>query len=206
MHEIERAEVAYFMKRLYEKGLTTTSGGNVSLRVGADKILVTPSLFDKGRLSGDQVGIITLSGENLTPELTPSMEISMHLAVYKQRPDVRAVVHAHPTWATAFTAMEKEINTRLIAESWAILGIPLRAPYALQGTPQLAENVAQAARESDVILISNHGIVTTGTSLLQAYDRMEVLEEAARMTILTTMMKESKELGTDQLQEITGHK
>ncbi|HYX05740.1 MAG TPA: class II aldolase/adducin family protein [Bacteroidales bacterium] len=204
MYEIERAEVAYFMKRLYERGLTTTSGGNVSMRVGAEHVLVTPSLLDKGRLTGEQVGIVTMNGENLTPGLITSMETSMHLAIYKKRPEIRSVVHAHPTWSTTFTAMEKDINTRLIAESWAILGTPVRAAYALQGSPRLAENVAQAAKGSDVILISNHGIVTLGTSLLQAFDRMEVLEAAARMTIVTTIMKDSNELKADQLQEITG--
>ena len=202
MYEVERAEVAYFMKRLYDRGLTTTSGGNVSMRVGADHVLVTPSLLDKGRLTGDQVGIINLRGENQTPELTPSMEISMHLAIYEKRPEIRAVVHAHPTWSTTFTAMEKDINTRLIAESWAILGTPVRAAYALQGSGQLAENVSLAAEASNVLLISNHGIVTLGTSLLQAFDRMEVLEAAAKMTVLTTLMNNSNELSADQIQKI----
>ena len=98
----QRETVARFMRRLYERGLTTTSGGNISIRVDARYVLITASKFDKGTLTGSQVGVLSIDGENLTPELPPSIEAGMHLEIYRRRRAVAAVVHAHPTAASAF--------------------------------------------------------------------------------------------------------
>src|SRR5665648_128875 len=129
----ERKEVAKFMRRLYNHGLTTTSGGNISLRVTDDIILITPSATDKGRMRWKEVGILTILGENLTPELKPSIESGMHLSIFKKKKEVTAIVHAHPVFASSFTAMNCQINTNLTAEACAILGDPLDVPYALMG-------------------------------------------------------------------------
>ncbi|MBN1789157.1 MAG: class II aldolase/adducin family protein [Bacteroidales bacterium] len=203
--EILRKDVARFMRRLYDRGLTTASGGNVSVRI--DKgIFITPSSLDKGLIKGRQVGRLTYTGKNLTPELRPSIESAMHLAIYKKRPDVNAIVHAHPPVATSFTAMRKKINCTLIAEARAILGTPVLAPYALMGTEGLAAAVAAAAghasSQPNVILLENHGIVCLGKDLLTAFDRMEVLEAAARMTLITHLMDSVKPLNKKQLREI----
>ncbi|MDD3927314.1 MAG: class II aldolase/adducin family protein [bacterium] len=198
----EREEVAYFMRRLYEQRLTTTSGGNISFCIDDDKVLITPSALDKGRISAEQIGVLTLSGENLTPHLKPSIEAGMHLAIYRKRPDVRAVVHAHPVTATAFTVCQRQLNCCLVAESRAILGQPVFAPYALMGTPELAEIVADAVLQGDCILMANHGVLTVGGSLLQAFDRIEVLEAAARLTIMTELLGSVKELSPAELAAI----
>jgi L-fuculose-phosphate aldolase len=197
-----RKEVAYFMRRLYKKNLTTTSGGNVSLRTGEDLLLITPSALDKGRIKADQIGVLTLSGNNLTPKLKPSIETGMHRAIYEKRPDIKAIVHAHPPIATSFTAMSKDINCRLTAEARAILGTPRSAPYALMGTAGLAAIVADSAADTFVILMENHGVICLGPDLLTAFDRMEVLEAAAKMTLITTLLKGVRELNTEQLKEI----
>jgi L-fuculose-phosphate aldolase len=198
-----RKEVARFMRRLYNRGLTTASGGNISVRL--DKgIFITPSALDKGLIRGKQVGMITYDGKNLTPELKPSIESAMHLAIYSMRPDVNAIVHAHPPLATSFTAMKKSINTSLIAEARAVLGKPVIAPYSLMGTENLAATVAQQAFEfkPNVILLENHGIICLGKDLLTAFDRMEVLEAAARMTLITSLMNDVKPLNEEQMTEI----
>jgi L-fuculose-phosphate aldolase len=201
-----RKEVARFMRRLYSQGLTTTSGGNISARL--DKgIFITPSALDKGLIRGKQVGMITFDGKNLTPQLKPSMEYAMHLAIYRKRPDVNAIVHAHPPLATSFTAMRKTIDSSLIAEARAVLGTPVVAPYALMGTENLATLVATAAQQSpefkpNVILLENHGIVCLGKDLLTAFDRLEVLEAAARMTLITGLMNDVKPLNEEQMAEI----
>jgi len=197
----EKEEVAYFMRRLYKRGLTTTSGGNVSCRVG-DRILITPSQTDKGRIRAGEVGMIGLDGENQTPELKPSMESKMHLAVYRANPDVLAIVHAHPVCATSFCISRKEINTRLAGEAWAIVGKPVRADYALMGSRQLAEGVAAASLKGHVVLMENHGILATGENLLQAFDRLEVTEAAARMTLISYLLGDLKELNIDELKAI----
>ncbi len=197
----ERKEVAYFMNRLYERKLTSASGGNISLLTG-DKILITPSQLDKGRITDSQICILSIDGKNLTPHLPVSMESKMHLGIYKSRKDVRAIVHAHPVFATSFTVSEKSINTSLIGEARAVLGEPVKASYALMGTEVLAENVAEACLQSNVILMENHGVLTLGETLLQAFDRIEVLEAAAKMTLITEILGKKKELSVSELNEI----
>ncbi|HVN59028.1 MAG TPA: class II aldolase/adducin family protein [Bacteroidales bacterium] len=197
----ERREVARFMRRLYRHGLTTTSGGNISLRLDDDIVLITPSATDKGRMKGSEVGIMTLDGKNLTPSLKPSIETGMHLSVYRRR-DVKAIVHAHPVFATSFTAMKRKINTSLTAEACAIIREPVLVPYTLMGSPGLAENVSALADESDLLLLENHGILAVGTNLLQAFDRIEVLENAARMTFIVEMMGRKSPLTTARAEEI----
>ncbi|MDR2180076.1 MAG: class II aldolase/adducin family protein [Synergistaceae bacterium] len=184
----QREEVAYFMRRLYKQGLTTCSGGNISVRY-KQYVLITPSGLDKGELRGEQIAVLTMNGENITPELKTSIETEMHLMVLEARPDVHAVVHAHPVTATSFTAMKREIDCRLTAEAYAVLGTPKFAPYALMGTRKLAEIVAECIKESDVVTMENHGILTVGPTLLKAFDRLEVLEAAAKMTWITHTMQ-----------------
>jgi len=200
-YKAECREVARFMKRLYGHGLTTTSGGNISLRLKGGKIAITPSATDKGRMQWKEVGILAMSGKNLTPHLKPSIETEMHLSIYR-RTNAQAIVHAHPVFATTFTAMDREINTSLIAESVAILGKPTFVPYALMGTRELADMVAENIGKSDILLLENHGVLSIGASLLQAFDKIEVLENAARMTVITEIMGSIKSLSGKRIDEI----
>lgn len=198
----ERKEVASFMRRLYNHGLTTTSGGNISCRISGDIILITPSATDKGRMRWKEVGVMSILGQNLTPDLKPSIEFEMHLSIYRWNKDVLAVVHAHPVVATSFTAMKCKIDTNLTAEAAAILGTPLLVPYALMGSAGLAEVVSDNVQKSDILLLENHGILTTGTTLLQAFDKIEVLENAAKMTLITDLSKKKNPLSKSRILEI----
>lgn len=199
--EAEREQVASVMRRLYRRGLTTCSGGNVSLRCG-DVVLITPSGTDKGEITAGQIGAVTISGENLAPDLRLSIETEMHLEVYRNRPDVKGIVHAHPVTASAFAAMDAEIDTRLTAETWHVLGVPVRAPYALMGTKELAQIVGQAARQGNAVIMENHGVLTMGETLFRAFDRMELLEAAARMTWIAETMGCSRPLTEARIREI----
>ena len=199
--EAEREQVASVMRRLYRQGLTTCSGGNVSLRCG-DVVLITPSGTDKGEITAGQIGAVTISGENLAPGLRLSIETEMHLEVYRNRPDVKGIVHAHPVTASAFAAMDAEIDTRLTAETWHVLGVPVRAPYALMGTKELAQIAGQAARQGNAVIMENHGVLTMGETLFRAFDRMELLEAAARMTWIAETMGCKKPLLETRLSEI----
>jgi len=198
----ERREVARIMRRLYKQGLTTTSGGNISLRTRDDIIIITPSATDKGRMKWREVGIMTLAGENLTPDLKPSIEYKMHLAIYNRKKDVSAIVHAHPVYATVYTAMKCTIDTNLTAEARAICGDPQFVPYALMGTEELALLTAENIMKSDILLLENHGILTAGTSLLQAFDKLEVLENAARMTLIAGLTGKKKPLSKSRVLEL----
>jgi L-fuculose-phosphate aldolase len=198
----ERKDVAHFMRRLYKHGLTTTSGGNISLRLTDELILITPSATDKGRMKWKEVGIINMSGENLTPHLKSSIETAMHIAIYKKKNDVLAIVHAHPVFASLFTAIKAKINTNLTAEAKAILGDPLFVRYAIMGSRALAEVAAENILKSDILLLENHGILTTGPNLLQAFDKIEVLENAAKMTLMTEVTGRKRPLDKARILEI----
>lgn len=171
------------MRRLYDRQLTTASGGNISFRLG-DEVYMTPGGTDKARLETGDIGRLALDGTVLDKGFKPTCEAGLHLAVYRKRPDISAIVHAHPVTASAFAASEVEISTKLLCESQAVIGRIGRVPFFHFGTPELAEAAALCARDYDVFLLNNHGAMALGTSLLQAYDRLEVLENAARVTLI----------------------
>lgn len=198
--EKEKNEVAAIMSRLYSNGLTTASGGNVSMRIG-DLVLVTPSQIDKASIKGSQISVLTLEGKMIGKGIKTSMETGMHLAIYKKRPDIQAIVHAHPVMATSFAIAHKNIKTNLAGEARAVLGEPVLVPYALMGTEELAKKVSTACLKSNAVLMENHGIITLGNSLFQAYDRMEVLEACAKMTFITQILG-AHELDKDQVKAI----
>ena len=190
------------MRRLYDRGLTTTSGGNISMKITEELIAITPSATDKGTMRWREVGLVNIFGENLTPKLKLSMETGMHLSIYKKKKEVAAIIHAHPLFASTFTAIKCKIDTNLTAEACAILGEPLLVPYALMGTPDLAKIVAEHILSSDILLLENHGVLTTGEDLLQAFDKIEVLENAARMTLIADMTRKKSPMGKARILEI----
>ena len=198
----EREKVASFMRRLYRQFLTTTSGGNISCRTSDGNIVITASQSDKGEQTKENVGIVTPDGENLTKELKLSIETSLHLAIYKARKDVCAIVHAHPVTATFFCAAKNcELNTHLTAEAYAVAGDVVKIPYALMGTKALAELTAEKMRFFDCGLMENHGVITVGKDLLSAFDRMELLENAAKQTIMAYTIG-ANSLSKEQLDEL----
>ena len=198
----EREKVASFMRRLYRQFLTTTSGGNISCRTSDGNIVITASQSDKGEQTKENVGIVTPDGENLTKELKLSIETSLHLAIYKARKDVCAIVHAHPVTATFFCAAKNcELKTRLTAEAYAVAGDVVKIPYALMGTKALAELTAEKMRFFDCGLMENHGVITVGKDLLSAFDRMELLENAAKQTIMAYTIG-ANSLSKEQLDEL----
>lgn len=201
-HKQQRKEVAYFMRRLYKQKLTTTSGGNISLRLDDNIIAMTPAALDKGKLTASQISLLRLDGENLTPDLKVTSEAPMHLRILQARPDINAVVHAHPVTASAFSASETPIRCDLLSEGYAILGKILVAPYGLTASDELADTVARTARETDCLLMRNHGVVALGKTLLQAFDRLEVIEIAAQTTLITRQLDGVEPMTPQQLGEI----
>ena len=189
IYEKEREQVASFMRRLYRQFLTTTSGGNISCRLPDGNVAITASQSDKANQQAETVGVVTPDGKSLTPDLKLSIETGLHLAVYRVRPDVGAIVHAHPVTATFFTATDESINMHLTAEAYAVAGETVRIQYALMGTPELAALVAEKMRNYDCGLMDNHGVITVGKTLLAAFDRMELVECAAKQTLMACTLK-----------------
>ncbi|TRX71742.1 class II aldolase/adducin family protein [Carboxylicivirga sp. M1479] len=198
----DKKEVAKWMRRLYKKGLTTSLGGNISMRLDDDLIGITASETDKGKIKAKGIAIVTMQGKVVDSSLKVSMETGMHLAIYKTRPDVKAIVHAHAPMGSLFVAMDREVNTHLLAEAYTILGQPGMAEYGAPGSKKLADKVALVSKTSNVILMKNHGVLAVGSSMLQAFDRIEVLENAAKMTVLTSMLNNKDELNNDQIAEL----
>ena len=184
----EREQVAYFMRRLYNKNLTTSSGGNISFRIDGDHVLLTPSALDKGELTADQILLSTLAGENLSPHLKPTVETSMHFAVYRARPDVKAVVHAHPVFATAFACVDREFDTGLTSEIYMHVPKIGRAPFATPGSDELAGLVAESLADANVSLMRNHGVIAAAPTLYKAFDLLESVETAAKITFASTLL------------------
>ncbi|MDA3820977.1 MAG: class II aldolase/adducin family protein [Candidatus Delongbacteria bacterium] len=179
----EKQAVADIMKRLYDRHLTTCSGGNVSMKRGNGHVFITPSQVDKGNITAEQIIELDADGKLLTPELKASMETAMHLNIYHQRPDVKAVVHAHPPKATAWACSKQELQNNLCGEARFFLGEIARVPYALMGSDVLASHVSGFLGNTNAALLNNHGAMTTGKSLFEAYDRMEVLEYLAELQL-----------------------
>lgn len=199
----ERQLVADYMKRLYDRNLTTISGGNISVRIAEDMFCITPSGLDKGNLTADVIAIVRFDGTNLTPHLKLSIETEMHRLILLARPDIHAVVHAHPVYASSFaTAMPCRIDTTLNAELYYVLGEVANVPYRLMGTADLAQIVAEHIKNHNALLMENHGAVAVGTELLSAFDRIELLERAALMTLITRNINGSHGLSPEHITEL----
>jgi L-fuculose-phosphate aldolase len=199
--------IAGFMRRLYERGLTTTSGGNISAKLD-QVVLMTPGSTDKAVMQGCDIGRMSLDGDLLDPGFKPTCEAGMHLAIYRARPDVLAVVHAHPVTASAFAAAACPISSTLLAESYVVLGDIAKVPYHLQGGTALAEAVALAAKRHNCMLMQNHGALALGKNLLHAFDRLEVLENAAKTTLICDHLLKAAvaHLTGAQIEELHCHK
>jgi len=173
------------MVRLYERFLTTGSGGNASCRLADGRVAITPGGRDKGCLTAGDILLLGADGTVLEGEGKPSMEAALHLAVYRTRPEVGGVVHAHPALATYYTLPGAgRLRTDLTGEGWALLGEPVLAPYALMGTQDLAAVVAEAVQRGVCVLMEHHGALCVGCSPEEAFARMETLEASARLSHL----------------------
>jgi len=196
-----KKEIAHYMRRLYRQKLTTTSGGNISAKQ-RKSILITPSGIDKGEMQAEQIGEVDMEGNIINSKHKLSIETPMHLAIYKTRPDIKAIVHAHPPYGTAYASSNKKLNSELTSEGRLVLGEIAFAKYELMGTQKLADIVAQSATGSNIILMQNHGVIALGKTLLEAYDRLEVLEFTAKMNFITESLNMKSVLTKEQLKEI----
>jgi len=196
-----RLEIVAAGRRLHDKGLITASQGNISVRTDAG-LLVTAAGVSKGSLTPSLVLDTDLRGRAAGPGV--SSEIHMHVAIYQRRPEVRAVVHAHPPSATAFAVAGLRLDSNVLAESVLLLGrVPL-VPYAAPSTPALAEMVGEAMKGAQAALLANHGAVSVGETLEQALGRMETLEHLARVTLLARVLGEPQRLGVEEVDRLLG--
>lgn len=188
MYEEQKRELVRICHLLYEKNLVTAADGNVSVRVSEEHILLTPSGKSKGFVEEGDILVLDLEGHLAEGAGKPSREYPMHRAVYEERPEAGAVVHTHPVFATAFAMAGKTVPDRYLIETKvALKGIAL-AGYAAPGSDALAEQVRKVAAGNDAILLQNHGALTVGHDLVDAFLKMEVLECVAKTIIMSRLV------------------
>jgi L-fuculose-phosphate aldolase len=197
-----RADIVEIGRRLYARGLIGGNEGNVSVRDG-DVLYVTPPGVCKGFLATDTVVRTDLAGRPLDGRRA-STEVQMHTAVYARRPDVGAVVHAHPPTATAFAAAGLPLDRPLIAEAVVTLGRVPVIPYGTPSTNELADNVGAAICEAQALLLANHGALTVGDDVFRAWERMETLEQLAKVALLTRLIGRDVLLSSEETERLAG--
>jgi L-fuculose-phosphate aldolase len=178
-----REQIVTIMRRVYGYGMTTTSGGNISILDDSGDIWITPGGIDKGGLAEND--IVRMRGNDVVEgSHAPSSEYPFHRAVFSRRPDIRAVLHAHPAALVAFSLVRQIPDTSIIPQARAVCGAVGYAPYAIPGSEELGKNLADAfARGFDSVLLENHGVATGGRTLLEAFQRFETLDFCARTLI-----------------------
>jgi len=196
-----RDEIMRAMERIYRYRMTTTSGGNLSIHEPGGDIWITPARVDKGSLTRNDIVRVTADGVVDGPH-PPSSEFPFHQAVYAARPDIRAVVHAHPVALVAFSICRQTPDTRLFHQAHSVCGRIGFAPYALPGSKKLGGNIAGAFKAGcDSVILENHGVVVGGASLSHAFQRFEAFEFAAKTVIKARQIGEVRYLSEAQLEQ-----
>ena len=175
-------------KRLHRRGYIASSAGNFSIRLDRERILITPTGFSKGFLNEDQIVMVNMTGHTLGGTLEPSSELPTHLRIYQVREDVSGIVHAHPPVSTAFGIAGLSLDKDILPEVILTIGrIPL-ARYKTPSTEDLAETTSRFIESHDAVLMSNHGAVTVGADIYDAYYKMETFEHFAMVSLATRML------------------
>jgi L-fuculose-phosphate aldolase len=197
-----KREIVTVCRRLYDRGLIAGPDGNVSVRIATDRILVTPSGMSKVDVTADDLVELALDGRHVRGSRRASSEIAMHLRIYERRPDVRAVVHAHPPVATGFAVAGEDFMAPVLPEIILQMGgVPL-VPYCTPGTNTLAQSFDPFLPHHDAFLMANHGATTVGATLTAAHQRMESLEHAARIILSARQLGRVTTLTVEQARSL----
>ncbi|HSG98767.1 MAG TPA: class II aldolase/adducin family protein [candidate division Zixibacteria bacterium] len=188
-------------RRLWLKGFVAGSDGNLSLRLDQDRLLVTPAGAAKGRLERSQIVLTDLAGSPLDGQ-RPSSELGMHLRVYRECPAVRACVHSHPPHATAFAVAGIEPPADVLPEVVALVGSIRLTAYAPPGTTAVGDSLEPYLFDSHAFILKNHGLLTVGASLEQAYNRHEIVESYCRILTIAKTLGSIDRLDPDEVDRL----
>ncbi|MEZ5317731.1 MAG: class II aldolase/adducin family protein [Vicinamibacterales bacterium] len=203
---ILRADIVEVGRRLWARGFVASNDGNISVKIAPDRLLMTPASVSKGFMSPEMMVVTDLEGRvvEAAPGRKPSSEIQMHLVAYRERPDVGAVVHAHPPLSTGFAVAGVPLDRAVLAEVVTTLGsIPI-AQYGTPSTKELAESVAPLVRAHDGLLLANHGALALGKDLFAAYYKMETIEHFARISLVARMLGREHLLSREEVERLQG--
>jgi L-fuculose-phosphate aldolase len=197
-----RKQIVEIGKMLHARGFIAASDGNISVRLDKKRVLITPTAMSKGMMKPADLVIVDMHGRKLEGIRDATSEIGMHLLIYRMRPDIQGIVHAHPRTATGFAAAGLALDQPLVCEVVIGLGqIPL-APYGTPGTPELAQTLEPLVPQYDAILMANHGVVTYGADLNSAYMKMETVEHFAQIALVTHVLGRQQFLEADELDKL----
>jgi L-fuculose-phosphate aldolase len=195
-----KQQICEIGRLMYERGYVVSSDGNISVRIG-DKILATPTMTCKGRMTPKMLAITDLEGKRISGG-RPSSELAMHLLIYREREDVKAVCHAHPPHGTAFAVAGLAIDKPILSEVILTLGCVPLTRYGTPSTAELTDAMQPYVRDHNALLMANHGAVAYGSDLWQAFDRLETLEHTAKIAILAKILGGANDLPPDAISKL----
>src|SRR5437899_4425386 len=197
-----RRDIVSFGRALHERGYVAAMDGNLSVRLGENRILATPTAMCKGVMRPSDLVIVDMQGGRLAGKRNVSSEIAMHLLIYRLRPDIRAIVHAHPPTATGFAASGVSLDQPLVCELVVGLGCVPLARYGTPGTPELSRALEPLIPQYDAILMANHGVVTYGEDLQHAYMKMETVEHFAKIALVAHLLGNAQPLNDEEIAKL----
>jgi L-fuculose-phosphate aldolase len=186
---------------MYERSYVVSSDGNVSARLDDGRILATPTMTCKGRMTDDLIAVTDIEGRALNDQRASS-ELAMHLLIYRERPDIKAVCHAHPPHGTAFAVAGLAIDQPILSEVILTLGCVPLASYGTPSTDELSNAMRPLLKHHNALLMANHGAVAYGSDLWQSWDRLETLEHTAKIAILSRILGGSQNLSPDAIEKL----
>lgn len=196
-----RREIVRVGQLMYERSYVVSSDGNISVRLDDGRIVATPTMTCKGRMREDSLALTDAEGKPLS-DRKPSSELAMHILIYRERREVKAVCHAHPPHGTAFAVAGLAIDQPILSEVILTLGcVPLVA-YGTPSTDELTEAMRPLVKYHNALLMANHGAVAYGSDLWQAFDRLETLEHTARIAILSRILGGSRNLPAEAIEKL----
>lgn len=186
--EEHRRDICAVGQWIHRRSYVASTDGNISLRLDPRRILTSPTGISKGMMTPEDMVITDLDGVKLGGRRNPSSELAMHLLIYRRRPDINAVCHAHPPTATGYASAGIPLNKAILAELVLSLGCIPVAGYGTPGTTELTDAIEPLVQSYDAILMANHGVVTYGPDLLTAFFRMETTEHFAQVALVTELL------------------
>lgn len=199
MYTEEKKQLEQICHMLYERDLVTASDGNISMRVSDEHILLTPSGKNKLLVKAENMMVLDLEGNTIEGTGRASKEYPMHRRIYQTREDVKAVVHTHPVYITAFALAGKNLPDNYLIEMRMMLKKTALAEYATPGTIKMADVITPYLKDCDAILLKNHGAVTYGNSLEAAFNKMEVMESIAKTVIMSKIIGEPQLISEENM-------
>ncbi len=197
-----KREILQTGRRLYDRGYIASNDGNISARLDTRRILITPTRMSKGFMKADDLVVIDLEGRKTSGKRKPSSESLLHLEIYRHRPDVKSVCHAHPPYATAFAVAGRSFESHVLPEVVINLGnVPL-VPYGTPGTPEFFAPLLPFLPAYDAFLLANHGALTVGVDVESAYHKMETLEHYAHILFLAEQLGTVNTLDKEKVEKL----